>query len=251
MNSIKKGFKYIYKEVFRKPQESDEASSALVKMLWFMRITIFLFGFFQIFTGQALSGIMILLSVLLLIAPSFFSRSRITDIPLEIEFFLFLLVLFHFVVGEAQDFYGKISFYDNILHLFFPFLISIIGFTIVYALYKAGKLKISIGSMIFFVIIVTVGIGAVWEIIEYGIDELLLPHIDGLGRTQGTSPTNANHDTMTDLINDLVGGIIGAIVASKYLIEAKYNKRIRELLNEIAHHFFGMRKIKKNSNQKK
>lgn len=239
MNTIKEGFLYILREIFRKPTEGPNASGVLIKIVWFLRISLFIFGLLEIFTGEKLLGLAILLSVLFLIAPSFFTRSRITDIPLEIEFLLFIIVFFHLIVGGTEDFYGKISYYDNILHFIFPFIISVIGFTITYALFKAGKLRVSTISMIMIVIIVTLGIGAIWEIIEYGNDQLLLPHIDEWQRAQGSSPADANQDTMTDLVNDLLGGVVGAIVASRYVLEAKYNKRLRELLQEIAKHFFG------------
>lgn len=242
MKRIKKWLKIIFGEIITKPTESPNASTFLVKIVWFLRIFIYLFGVYQIFKGETLLGVMIILCVLFLIGPSIFTRKRITDIPLELEFFLFIMVFFQFIVGEAQGLYTAIPYYDDIIHFFFPLFISVMGFTVAYSLYFAGKLKVSTGTMVIFVIIFTLGIGAFWEIIEYGSDTFLVPHIDALHRAQGSGPDSAFEDTMTDLVHDLVGGIVGALVASRYILEAKYNKRMKELFREIINHFFTAKK---------
>lgn len=239
---IKNWLTYIFGTIITKPTESPNASTYLVKIVWFLRIFIYLFGIYQIFLGEKLLGVMIVICVLFLIGPSIFTRKRITDIPLELEFFLFVMVFFQFIVGEAQGFYGSIPYYDNIIHFFFPLFVSVMGFTIAYALYFAGKLKVSIGAMVIFVIIFTLGIGAFWEIIEYGSDTYLVPHIDALHRAQGSGPDSAFEDTMTDLVHDFLGGIVGAIIASRYILEAKYNKRLNELFGEIVDNFFHHKK---------
>jgi hypothetical protein len=244
MKRTKKWIRYILGEIITKPSESPNASVILIKMVWVLRIFIYFFGIYQLFAGETILGLMIVTCVLFLVAPSIFTRNRIKDIPLELEFFLFIIVLFQFIAGEAQDLYGTISYYDDIMHFFFPFLISIMGFTITYALYFAGKLKVSVGTMLVFVVLFTMGIGAFWEVIEYYNDLLLVPRIPGWERAQAHDAASAFQDTMDDLVHDLWGGIAGAIVASRYILEAKYNKRLRELLREIVKHFFSSRKIK-------
>ncbi len=238
MKKFKKWLVLVFGDIITKPTESPNASVFLVKTVWVLRIFIYFFGIYQIFLGELHLGILIVTSVLFLVAPSIFTRSKIKDIPLELEFFLFIMVFFQFVAGEAQGLYGSISYYDNIIHFFFPFLISVMGFTIVYSLFFSGKLNVSTGTMIFFVIIVTLGIGAFWEIIEYSSDIYLHPNIKGWDRFQGFDQKDAINDTMTDLINDLLGGIVGALIASRYILEAKFNKRMRELFREIVNNFF-------------
>ncbi len=237
IKKIKSGFIYLFNQIFIKPSDSENAHGAIVNSVWLLRILTFIFGSYQIFFGETLIGVLIIICVLFLIAPFIFTKDRITDIPLEIEFFLFLMVVFQFVIGEAQGFYGSITHYDKIIHFFFPFLLGVIGFTIAYTLYFSGKLKVTIGTMIFFVVAITLGIGAFWEIIEYLNDLILLPRIPRWHRFM--APENrAITDTMSDLIADLLGGIVGAVVASRYIIEAKYNKRLKELIKEIYFQIF-------------
>lgn len=244
IKKAKNGLSFLFGQIFTKPTESANAHGVIVKSVWLFRIFNFLFGLYQIFFGELLIGILIVVSVLFLVAPFVFTRGRISDIPLEIEFFLFIMILFQFVLGETQEFYYNIPHYDNIIHFFFPFLISIIGFTVAYTLYFSGKLKVSIGTMIFFVVVITLGVGAFWEIIEYSNDIFLVPRIAHWNRFQGPSD-KAIYDTMNDLVADLLGGIFGAIIASRYIIEAKYNKRLRELIKEIGQQIIGKTKPKK------
>lgn len=250
MKLIKKWFSYLFGDIITKPSESPNASGFLIKTVWLLRIFIYFFGVYQIFFGIMHLGLLIVISTIFLVAPSIFTRSKILDIPLEMEFFLFIMVFFQFIVGEVNGFYGNIPYYDDIIHFSFPLLISVIGFTMAYSLYFSGKLKVSTGTMIFFVIVVTLGIGAFWEIIEYSSDTYVRPLINNWDRFQGFDKTNAIDDTMTDLINDLLGGIVGAIIASRYVLEAKYNKRMKELFREIVNNFFRSRKENKARKQK-
>lgn len=238
MKRLKRWYKYIFGTLITKPSESPNASAFLIKTVWVLRIFIYLSGIFQLFLGETLLGLMIVICVLFLVAPSFFTRNRITDIPLELEFFLFVMVFFQFIVGEVQGLYGSVPYYDNITHFFFPFLISVMGFTIAYALYFTGKLKVKTSTMIIFVIVVTLGIGAFWEILEYYADQILVGRIPGWHRAQGHDAASGFEDTMSDLVHDLLGGVVGSLVASRYILEAKYNKRLRELFGEIIRHFF-------------
>lgn len=242
LRQIKNGFIYLIRGIFIKPSESANAHEAIVKSVWFLRVASFIFGLYQVFFAETLIGIMIVLSVIFLVAPFVFTRGHIANIPLEIEFFLFIMVVAQFVIGEAQGFYSNIAYYDAVIHFFFPFLISMIGFTIAYTLYFSGKLKVSIATMIFVVIVVTLGIGAFWELVEYANDTFLDPRIENWDRFQGPAKENALYDTMHDLTADLLGGIVGAVIASRYVIEAKYNKRMKELFGEIMRDFFGSKK---------
>lgn len=245
MNTIKSKSKHIYKELVTKQDDSPHASNIIVKLDWILRVSLLSFGIAEIVRGELVLGVMIIVSVLFLVAPSFFTREKINDIPLEIEFFLFIIILFQFVIGEAGGFYRKIAYYDKITHFVFPFVVSVIGFTIAYSLYTTKKLNLSVKTMVLFIILTTIGIGALWEIAEYSSDKFLLPHFHNLHRFQGPDPADAYFDTMTDLIDDLLGGIVGSLVASRYILERKYNKRIKELLLETGRNFFRKKQKKK------
>jgi hypothetical protein len=70
----------------------------------------------------------------------------------------------------------------------------------------------------------TLGIGALWEIVEYGSDQLLYGNIASIQKQQGSPTLDPLDDTMIDLIADLAGGIAGAIFGGLYI---RYSHRTR------------------------
>jgi hypothetical protein len=57
----------------------------------------------------------------------------------------------------------KIPYYDNFMHLMPPLYIALIGMMVVYTMYYYGKLKASLATMAFVIIIMTIGFGAILE----------------------------------------------------------------------------------------
>lgn len=227
------------KKIFTRPKGSQLTSQKAIIALWILRIITFMSGIYQTFFGETIIGIAIMVCTIFLIAPSFFSGKRITYIPVEVELVLFIAVFVQYVLGEARDFYTTIPYYDKFVHLLLPGLIGYMGFIIIYTLYFSGKLKVSIHTMIVFTVLITVGIGALWEIFEYGNDTLILPIFPNWHKFQGSLVEGPLVDTMNDLIADTIGGIIGAVVTSGYIIKKEgVSERMQEFFEEISGQMF-------------
>lgn len=211
----------------RKPSWQERTAQVL-------RLLILASGIFQIFWGTTSIGILILLSLAMITFPSFFTRKRITSIPLEIELILFIMVFVQFVLGEARNFYD-IPYYDKFVHYLLPMFIGLIGFLIFYSAFLMGKIQASPTVMVILVILITLGVGAAWEIFEYGSDQILAPRIEGWHHFQGNAQQDPLHDTMSDLIIDTLGGIFGALLALRYTRKSlqKKSKRFPEMMEEI------------------
>jgi hypothetical protein len=84
------------------------------------------------------------------------------------------------------------------------------------------------------VVFVTLGIGALWEIVEFGFDQLPEVWI-GETRWQGSPNMPPNTDTMVDLILGGVGGLVGALGGVWYVrrAEAPGHTREDELIAQI------------------
>ncbi len=234
------GFKnnHLYRALrgaFAKPDESKNASEFFVLGLWLLRILTFAFGFYQLAFGERFIGIAIVIAATFLVSPSIFTQNKITDVPLEIEFVLFVMVLIQFIIGEVHNFYDTVPYYDKFVHFFLPFFISFIGFAISFSLYSSGKLKVATGTMIVITILITVGIGALWEIVEYSNDQFLVHITPGDHKAQGSLTEDPLHDTMNDLIADALGGVVGSIIAARYVFhKGAKSKRRNELIAEIS-----------------
>ena len=143
-----------------------------------LEILILVSGIYQTFFGETIIGLMTLFVLALIVVPGFFTRGKITQLPIEIEIMLFVMVLLQFVIGEARDFYTNVPYYDKFVHYMLPMFLGLMGLIVVYTMYMVGKLKASLTVMALLVIFVAMGIGALWEIFEYLSDEILYPRIE-------------------------------------------------------------------------
>jgi hypothetical protein len=195
-------------------------------------------GIYQTFFGEMAIGLMTLIALALIILPGVFTGRRITVIPIEIQILLFLMVLLQLVLGEARDYYTNTNFphYDKLVHFLLPMMLTVIAFMVVYTWYAIGKLYASKAVIMVLIVLVTLGVGAFWEIIEYSSDELIYPNVPGWHHFQGSQTEDALHDTMNDLIVDFIGGLVGAGLGVYFISKAekKQNPRLKELVGEIA-----------------
>jgi len=200
-----------------------------------LEVLIFTSGLYQTFFGEQAIGLLILLTWSLIVFPQFFSRDRIKYIPIEIEILLFFMVLFQFVVGEARDWYTNVPYYDKFVHFMLPMFIGLIGFLIIYTLYLNKKLIATKTTMVVLIVLVTLGVGAAWELVEYASDEILYPRIEGWHHFQGSLTEDALHDTMNDLIMDTLGALTGALLGLYFITrsERRAGKRLSELTEEV------------------
>ena len=149
--------------------------------------------------------------------PSVFA-SRL-DIKLPISF-LTAAVIFIFAtlyLGEVGDFYERYWWWDDVLHFGSAMGFGILGFLMVFMLfegdrYAAPPLAI---SLIGFCVAVT--IGALWEIFEFGMDQIFGLNMQKSGLI----------DTMSDLILDSIGAALGAGMGFVYLLGRPYHGPIR------------------------
>ena len=196
-----------------------------------MRVFLLLAGIFILIFGgvngaERIFGLLILVALVLINAPAYFSNGR-RAIPVEIEILLLCMVLFELVGGDALGLYVKLPYYDNFMHFMLPLYIALIGMMLVYTMYYYGKLKASYGAMAVVIVLITIGLGGVLEMGEYTYDKYLsqgaLGQITGNTQMQGSPTQNALDDTMNDLFTDAAGGIVGAALGV-WLIRRNENK---------------------------
>lgn len=193
-------------------------------------------GFYQILFGEIAVGILILICMAFILFPKASTRGLITKIPLEIEIILFIMVLLQLVIGEARDFYTNVPYYDKLVHFVLPMFVGFISFLLFFTMQSTGNLKASKFVTMVLVVLIALGIGALWEIFEYLSDVLIYPNVEGWHHFQGNAQQSANDDTMTDLINDTLGGIFGAFLAVWFTTrtQASNTARLKEITGELS-----------------
>lgn len=204
-----------------------------------LRALIIIAGVYSVFFGNLIIGIYILAALVAIALPAIITRNFIKFIPLEFELLFFIMVLLQLVIGETLQFHHFVPYYDKLVHFSIPAFVGLMGFLLAYTMQKTGNLKITVIPLIFLIVLITLGFGAIWEIIEYLYDAFIVPNIDGLQKAQGNLTESSLIDTMTDLIADVIGGIFGAIIGLRYIKseQKKENSRLSKLINEIASNF--------------
>ena len=157
--------------------------------------------------GAWLSAIFCIVSILLVAVPAYLARTSKANLPVELELILLWFLVADNTLGRLASLYGT-AWFDKALHLGNS---GFIGFLVVYVLLFTARLRTSPWFNGVLILLVTLGIGALWEIVEYGLDAVVHQGAQG-------SPIMAPlDDTMWDLILDGAGGAAGAIFGSTYI----------------------------------
>jgi hypothetical protein len=187
-----------------------------------LKIIIVLTALGQFVRGSLIFGVAALAAAALVSLPAYLSRNNRYPFPVEIEILLSFILVVHLTFGLALDFYNVFDHYDKLLHYGNSVLVSFIGFMVAYALYFTGRLHASPFGVITVILFMTLGVGALWEIVEYSSDQLLYGRISSIQKQQGSPTLEPLDDTMIDLILNLAGGAAGAIIGAIYI---RYSRR--------------------------
>ncbi len=209
------------------------------KLVVVLRFIVLVAGVYQIVWGERIVGAAILLSLAVISLPALFTHNLVRSTPLEFELILVAMVTIQYVLGETFNFYD-IPYYDKVVHFILPLFLGYISAILAYTLMATGNLRMSVVPAIFLIVLVTLGIGAIWEIGEYLSDILFGTYF------QGSHTASPLVDTMNDLIVDTLGGIFGAILALRYIRREQGSKdsRLPELAKEIDENMFRASKSK-------
>jgi len=182
-----------------------------VLIVVFIGIAVYNKNYIGIFNGMI---------VLIIMSLPFFLRRRWNiTLPWTLNFLIMLALLLH-TGGIVGGWYRTLyPFYDKFAHLIGSITIALLGFASVLIIDRYTKIELTNKSIVFFVVIFTLAVGAIWEIGEFTLDKTL--------------GTNAQYDgldgTMLDLILDSFGGIIAGSIAYFNLKKGK-EKIIDKLL---------------------
>lgn len=143
------------------------------------------------------------------------NQSGAASIPSEIHLVGVIFAFASIFMGEILDYYERIWWWDDALHATAGLLLGLVGFMLVYALNENDHVDMQMppAFVAMFAFFFSVGMGALWEIFEYGMDA-------GAGLTMqkptARDPTGLS-DTMTDLILDTVGAAAVAMAGYRYM----------------------------------
>jgi len=116
------------------------------------------------------------LTLFLLLIPSIVDKKLNIKLPSLLETIILLFIYSAEILGEIQNFYGIISYWDTILHTINGFIMAAIGFSLIDILNESKIFAIEL-SPIFVAIVAfcfSMTVGVMWEFFEYSMDEIML-----------------------------------------------------------------------------
>lgn len=245
----------LIKEAYRETKRS----SLLVYLV--LRILVILCMVLQILRGDINNALLCLLSLFLLILPIFIQTKFSVTLPNTLEIIIYLFIFSAEILGEINNFYHLIPYWDTILHTLNGFLATAIGFSLIDLLNNnSEKIHLSPIYLCLVAFCFSMTIGVLWEFFEYGADKFFFLDMqkdevvtrvssvmldeDGNNKPviirdiKKTVLYDENddvlmiinngyldiglHDTMKDLLVNFIGAVVFCIFGFFYL---KYNKR--------------------------
>ena len=112
-----------------------------------------------------------ILTLLLLLIPSFLKGALRISIPPLFESIIYLFIFSANILGELAHFYSHIPIWDTMLHTLNGFLFAAVGFSTVDLLNRnSKKVKLSPLYLTLVAFCVSMTIGVLWEFFECGMD---------------------------------------------------------------------------------
>lgn len=154
----------------------------------------------SLWTGRWTSAFVALATLGLSMAPTFLARRFDLRLPVSFVVAIVLFVFATIFLGETFDFYGRYWWWDLVLHGASAVTFGMVGFLFIFYLFEGDRYAAPPMALAFFAFCFAITIGAVWEIFEFGMDQLFGLNMQKSGLM----------DTMGDMIVNVIGAAIGA-----------------------------------------
>lgn len=113
-----------------------------------------------------------LLTLVLLLLPTFMERKIRIDLPDTLEVIIMLFIFAAEILGEISAFYIHFPYWDTMLHTLNGFLCAAIGFALVDILNRRGHFSFSLSPLYMAIVAFcfSMTIGVLWEFFEFAMD---------------------------------------------------------------------------------
>ena len=161
---VQKLIKMAYKE--------NKRSSLAIYLI--LRFLVILCMVLQLIRGDLNNALLCLLSLILLFAPLFIQNKFEITLPDGLEIAIYLFIFSAEILGEINNFYGIIPYWDTMLHTINGFLATAVGFSLVNLLNNnSTHINLSPFYLCLVAFCFSMTIGVLWEFFEYGSDKIL------------------------------------------------------------------------------
>lgn len=176
----------------------------IVSIIWVLLIG---GAFWAVYEQQWDSLFVTILTFALTFVPLQFQRFYNIEIPVFFTSAIIVFTYFTLFLGEIGNFYERLWWWDVFLHGGAAIAFGLIGFIIIFMLFKGDKYAAPPLAIAWFAFCYGITIGVIWEIFEFGMDVTFGLNMQKSGLA----------DTMYDLMVNAFGAAVGAAAGFFYL----------------------------------
>ncbi|MEE3493102.1 hypothetical protein [Ruminococcus sp.] len=176
-----------------------------------LRVLIVVIMVRSIFIGNYEGVFTCVLTLLLLLIPSFLKGALRISIPPLFESIIYLFIFSANILGELARFYAHIPIWDTMLHTLNGFLFAAVGYSTVDLLNRSSKkIKLSPLYLTLVAFCVSMTIGVLWEFFECGMDLFFGTDmqkdflVDTIRSTKLDPTNNQNVIVVKDIVNTTI-----------------------------------------------
>lgn len=160
---------------------------------------------------------------IVLISPRLLKKFVNFEVPVEVHISVTAFAFLGLVLGDGLNFYGKIGWWDSLLHFTSGIILSFIALWLLQMLILRRKYLFMHRALLYiFVVAFSLAVGAVWELGEYTVDDIF--HTNNqqyMATTRATIVSSDDeplegHDALADTMKDLALDLAGAILVVCY-----------------------------------
>ena len=185
-----------------------------------------------------------ILTLILFTIPTFFDKKLDIELPNTLEVIVYLFIYSAAMLGEIQNFYNSLPYWDVILHTLNGFLAASVGFSLIDILNHNENFHINMtpafASLVAFTFSMTIGI--TWEFFEFAADRYLLKDMqkDTIVRRISSVKLNTSGNNVPVVINNINKTIIYDDNNQEYIIENGYLELgVQDTMKDLFVNFIG------------
>lgn len=164
------------------------------------------------------TAVLTFMIILLTLIPLLVYKRFQVFIPPEFELLATAFLFCALFLGEIGDYYNRFWWWDVALHTTSGFMLGIVGFLLAHILNEQTRIHLTMQPIFVatFAFFFAVGIGAIWEIVEFTMDSVAGTNMQ---KPMLDDPSGLT-DTMWDLIVDAIGALVISVLGYGYLKSA-------------------------------
>lgn len=226
----------IFKNRFSKPKTS-------LFICIILRILTVISLFIEFRSGNIKNGVLCIVVLIIFTLPSILYKSFGLVFPEAMETAIYVFIFSSAILGEINNFYGLLPFWDTVLHVLSGFVLAGVGFSLARLMNgRKQKLRISALYIALTGICFSLTAGLLWEFFEFTCDKWLSTDMqkDKIVKSISSVKLNGKKENEPLKINDITKTEIYMKNGERYTIEEGYlDIGLTDTMKDLSVNFIG------------